>query len=139
MPAKAAIPYLGLTDTNVTTADVMQPKLIPYACTTMYAQLLLGLRPKPAGGVSKTNGVSPVHVQANADVVRGAMKSPQASVRQCAMRVFKLLGGDTLPQPSHAPASASAVAAPDLMGNLLGEEETPAAAPQDFLGEYRPI
>ncbi|KAA6426541.1 MAG: VHS domain-containing protein [Trebouxia sp. A1-2] len=86
-------------------------------------------------GSSAACGEIAVHFQANADVVRGAMKSPQASVRQCAMRVFKLLGGDTLPQPSHAPASASAVAAPDLMGNLLGEEETPAAAPQDFLGD----
>ncbi len=82
---------------------------------------------------------SPVRVQANAEVVRSAMKSPQASVRQCAMRVFKLLGGDTLPEPSHAPAAASAVAAPDLMGNLLGEEDAPAAAPQDYLGEYRRV
>ena len=87
----------------------------------------------------KTAGVSPVHVQANADVVRSAMKSPQASVRQCAMRVFKLLGGDTLPESSHTPAAASAVAAPDLMGNLLGEEDAPAAAPQDYLGEYRRV
>ena len=87
----------------------------------------------------KTAGVSPVHVQANADVVRSAMKSPQASVRQCAMRVFKLLGGDTLPDSSHTPAAASAVAAPDLMGNLLGEEDAPAAAPQDYLGEYRQV
>jgi len=88
---------------------------------------------------SKTAGFSPVHVQANADVVRSAMKSPQASVRQCAMRVFKLLGGDTLPEPSHAPAAASAVAAPHLMGNLLGEEDAPAAAPQDYLGQYRQV
>ncbi len=83
-----------------------------------------------------------MHVQANAEVVRSAMKSPQASVRQCAMRVFKLLGGDTLPAPSHTPAAASAaaaVAAPDLMGNLLGEEDAPAAAPQNYLGKYRQV
>jgi hypothetical protein len=83
-----------------------------------------------------------VHVQANAEVVRSAIKSPQASVRQCAMRVFKLLGGDTLPEPSHTPAAASAaaaVAAPDLMGNLLGDEDAPAAAPQDYLGKYRRV
>lgn len=83
-----------------------------------------------------------MHVQANAEVVRSAIKSPQASVRQCAMRVFKLLGGDTLPEPSHTPAAASAaaaVAAPDLMGNLLGDEDAPAAAPQDYLGKYRRV
>ena len=63
------------------------------------------------------------------------MKSPQASVRQCAIRVFKVLGGDTLPESSQASAAAAA-AAPDLMGDLLGEEEAPAAAaPQDYLGE----
>lgn len=86
-------------------------------------------------GSSAACGEIAVHFQANAEVVRSAMKSPQASVRQCAMRVFKLLGGDTLPAPSHAPAAASAVAAPDLMGNLLGEEDAPAAAPQDYLGD----
>ncbi len=79
-------------------------------------------------------------MQANAEVVRGAMKSPQASVRQCAMRVFKLLGGDTLPDATSAIAAtpaAAAAAAPDLMGDLLGEEDAPAAAaaPQDYLGE----
>ena len=73
-------------------------------------------------------------LQANAEVVRNAMKSPQASVRQCAIRVFKVLGGDTLPESSQAPAAPAA--APDLMGDLLGEEEAPAAAaPQDYLGE----
>ncbi|DBA99312.1 hypothetical protein WJX82_003226 [Trebouxia sp. C0006] len=86
-------------------------------------------------GSSAACGEIAVHFQANADVVRSAMKSPQASVRQCAMRVFKLLGGDTLPESSHTPAAASAVAAPDLMGNLLGEEDAPAAAPQDYLGD----
>ncbi|DBA95962.1 TPA: hypothetical protein ACH3X1_001480 [Trebouxia sp. C0004] len=89
-------------------------------------------------GSSAACGEIAVHFQANAEVVRNAMKSPQASVRQCAMRVFKLLGGDTLPAPSQTPAAASAaaaVAAPDLMGNLLAEEDTPAAAPQDYLGD----
>ena len=66
------------------------------------------------------------------------MKSPQASVRQCAMRVFKLLGGDTLPEAAQAAAgsTAGAAAVPDLMTDLLGEADTPAAAPasQDFLG-----
>lgn len=87
-------------------------------------------------GSSAACGEIAVHFQANAEVVRIAMKSPQASVRQCAMRVFKLLGGDTLPAPSHTSAAASpaaAVAAPDLMGNLLGEEDAPAAASQDHL------
>ena len=78
-------------------------------------------------------------MQANAEVVRNAMKSPQASVRQCAMRVFKLLGGETLPEASSGAAgsAAAAAAAPDLMGDLLGEADSPAAAPasQDFLGE----
>lgn len=77
-------------------------------------------------------------VQANAEVVRTAMKSPQASVRQCAMRIFKLLGGDTLPEAAQAAAglAAAAAAVPDLMTDLLGEADTPAAAPasQDFLG-----
>ena len=77
-------------------------------------------------------------VQANAEVVRTTMKSPQASVRQCAMRVFKLLGGDTLPETAQAAAglAAGAAAAPDLMTDLLGEADTPAAVPasQDFLG-----
>ena len=78
-------------------------------------------------------------MQANAEVVRGAMKSPQASVRQCSMRVFKLIGGDTLPEASHPPAAtsaAAAAAAPDLMGDLLGEEDAPSAARQDYLGEW---
>lgn len=77
-------------------------------------------------------------VQANAEVVRTAMKSPQASVRQCAMRVFKLLGGDTLPEAAQpaAGSAAAAAAVPDLMTDLLGEADTPAAVPasQDFLG-----
>ena len=61
-------------------------------------------------------------MQANAEVVRNAMKSPQASVRQCAMRVFKLLGGETLPEASSGAAgsAAAAAAAPDLMGDLFG-------------------
>ena len=66
------------------------------------------------------------------------MKSPQASVRQCATRVFKLLGGDTLPETAQetAGSAAAAAAVPDLMTDLLGEEDTPAAAPasQDLLG-----
>ena len=77
-------------------------------------------------------------VQGNAEVVRAAMKSPQASVRQCAMRVFKLLGGDTLPETAQTAAgsAAGAAAVPDLMTDFLGEADTPAAAPasQDFLG-----
>ena len=75
-------------------------------------------------------------MQANADVVRNAMKSPQASVRQCAMRAFKLLGGETLPQANQSAAASVAAAAPDLMGDLLGEEDRSSAAPasQDFLG-----
>ena len=78
-----------------------------------------------------------VVLQAKAEVVRTTMKSPQASVRQCAIRVFKVLGGDTLPESRQAPAAAAA-AAPDLMGDLLGEEEAPAAAaPQDYLGELQ--
>ena len=74
-------------------------------------------------------------MQANAEVVRNAMKSPQASVRQSAMRVFKVLGGETLPEAN--PGAAAVAAAPDLMGDLLGEADTPAAPPasQDFLGE----
>ena len=76
--------------------------------------------------------------QANAEVVRTAMKSAQASVRQCAMRVLKLLGGDTLPETvqTAAGSAAGAAAVPDLMTDLLGEADTPAAAPasQDFLG-----
>lgn len=77
-------------------------------------------------------------VQANAEAVRTTMKSPQASVRQCAMRVFKLLGGDTLPETAQAAAgsAAGAAAVPDLMTDLVGEADMPAAAPasQDFLG-----
>lgn len=77
-------------------------------------------------------------VQANAEVVRTAVKSPQASVRQCAMRVFKLLGGDTLPEAAQpaAGSAAAAAAVPDLMTDLLGEADMLAAAPasQDFLG-----
>ena len=70
-----------------------------------------------------------LYLQAQSAVVRKAMKSPQASVRQCATRVFKLLGGDTLPDASAAPSQAAATPQPDLMGDLLGEEEpTPAAA-----------
>lgn len=70
-----------------------------------------------------------LNLQAQSAVVRQAMKSPQASVRQCATRVFKLLGGDTLPDASAAPSQAAATPQPDLMGDLLGEEEpTPAAA-----------
>lgn len=65
------------------------------------------------------------------------MKSPQASVRQCAVRVFKVLGGDTLPDSTSAPGQASAAAAaPDLMGDLLGEEDAhAAAADRDYLGK----
>ena len=53
------------------------------------------------------------------------------------MRVFKLLGGDTLPEAGQAAASsAPSAAVPDLMTGLLEEADTPAAAPasQDFLG-----
>ena len=73
-------------------------------------------------------------VQAQSAVVRQAMKSPQASVRQCATRVFKLLGGETLPDASAAPSQAAAPPQPDLMGDLLGEEESAPAAATD-LGE----
>ena len=58
------------------------------------------------------------------------------------MRVFKLLGGDTLPEAAQAAAgSASPAAVPDLMSDLLGEADTPAAAPasQDFLGMLPPL
>lgn len=77
-------------------------------------------------------------LQANYTVVREAMKSPQASVRQCAMRVFKLLGGETLPPASAGPTQAAAAAQPDLMRDLLGDEEPASAAaaqPQQLLGK----
>ncbi|KAL3140272.1 hypothetical protein ABBQ38_004540 [Trebouxia sp. C0009 RCD-2024] len=89
-------------------------------------------------GSSAACGEIAVHFQANAGVVRTVMKSPQASVRMCAMRVFKLLGGDTLPEAAQAAAvPAPPAAVPDLMTDLLGEADTPAAAPasQDFLGD----
>lgn len=66
-------------------------------------------------------------LQAQAGVVREAMKSPQASVRHCGTRVFRLLGGDTLPEATASPAQASAAPQPDLMPDLLGTEEPTTA------------
>lgn len=60
----------------------------------------------------------------------------------CAMRVFKLLGGDTLPEAAETAAGPAPPAAiPDLMTDLLGDADTPAAAPasQHFLGTFSPV
>ena len=73
-------------------------------------------------------------LQAQAQVVRQTMKSPQASVRQCATRVFKLIGGETLPEARAVPSQTAAAPQPDLMGDLLGEEEPAASAAATDLG-----
>lgn len=119
---------------GTTVAELLQAKM-EKASWQEVLRALCALEAVISQGSSAACGEIAVHFQANAEVVRNAMKSPQASVRQCAIRVFKVLGGDTLPESSQAPAAA-APAAPDLMDDLLGEEEAPAAAaPQDYLGD----
>jgi len=70
------------------------------------------------------------------------MKFPQASVRQRAARVLQLLGGGTTaaaPPTTSAPHGASS-SAPDLLGGLMDEAETPQPPgnANDFLGTLPP-
>jgi hypothetical protein len=71
---------------------------------------------------SPTAGEVAVHFQAGVGVIRRAQQSTQATVRQRAQLVLKLLGADTLPEESSGGSAVKAVAAatPDL---LLGGDE----------------
>jgi membrane protein involved in colicin uptake len=75
-------------------------------------------------------------VQTNVETVRKAAASPQASVRQRAAAVLKLLGvGDTA-AGSAAPRAAQAAAVGDLMGGM--DEPSSAQGPSsgpDLLGK----
>lgn len=71
-----------------------------------------------------------LYQQANLDHVRKAAASPQASVRQRAAAVLKLLGGDDMAGSSTAPRSAQRAPVADLMGGM-DEQPGPAA---DLLG-----
>ena len=120
-----------------TIIDMMHMLLFEYPHYLLGEGIACGSNSDYMCGHGMTHVAGHVAWQANAEVVRGAMKSPQASVRQCAMRVFKLLGGETLPDTRQPPVATSAAAAPDLMGGLFGEADASAAAapPPVFLGE----
>ncbi|GAB4815066.1 hypothetical protein N2152v2_002112 [Parachlorella kessleri] len=82
-------------------------------------------------GSSAPCGEIAVHFQANPDPIRRASGSPQASVRQRASKVLKLIGDETLPRGGGAAPAAAAPPAPsqvNLMSDLLGEPEQPAEA-----------
>ncbi len=70
---------------------------------------------------SPTAGEVAVHFQAGVSVIRRAQQSSQATVRQRAQRVLRLLGADTLPEEGNLSGSKSGAARGtiDLLGDGL--------------------
>ena len=75
-------------------------------------------------------------VQTDPSPVRKAAGSPQASVRQRAAALLKLLGNDSAEAPPGAPRGAQPASVADLMGGLDEPEVSGAAAAgSDLMGE----
>ncbi|KAK9834958.1 hypothetical protein WJX84_004674 [Apatococcus fuscideae] len=107
-------------------------------------------------GSSSSCGECAVHFQSDQSCIQAACKSPQVSVRQRALKVMQLVGGDAAaaapataapapaanghqqpvadllgPDPNGPPAASPASAAapgPDLLGDLLDPVDQPASA-----------
>ena len=73
-------------------------------------------------------------MQTDPSPVRKAAASPQASVRQRAAALLKLLGANGDEAPAGAPRGAQPRAVADLMGSL-DEPEQPDVASTDVMGE----
>ncbi|CAL5227111.1 g10020 [Coccomyxa viridis] len=87
-------------------------------------------------GSTAACGEIAVHFQTDPSPVRKAAGSPQASVRQRAAALLKLLGADSAEAPAGAPRGAQPASAADLMGGMDEPDNAAAAAAgSDLMGD----